>query len=345
MVFQKSAFTIGPARLGGSVAKFASVSLIALSALCLTSQGTLAAGSGGGSGLGQTQSQQTDPAVAYQEGVDALQAGDYKTAEKKFGEVLSVTRDHPEANYYMGLAKVGRGKEKSAVRYFKRAIKERPSFVEAREQLALVYVSLDEVEKTQEQRDAIMAIIDNCAVEECTEAFVTRANQAIANIDATLNGGTDTDAEETSALPMTGPMTDWRLAGATFESREAGVLRYGDAVRLIHQDQYDAAIEALYQVSAIVGPHPDVLNYLGFSHRKLGQFDKAQSYYALALKINPDHLGATEYLGELYLEIGAIRKAKRQLAKLEELCDFGCAEREDLARQIYVKQSIRSAAR
>jgi tetratricopeptide (TPR) repeat protein len=62
--------------------------------------------------------------------------------------------------------------------------------------------------------------------------------------------------------------------------------------------------------------------------------DGAEDYYAQALKIDPDHKGANEYLGELYLEIGAIDKAKRQLARLDAICAFGCVEREDLARLI-----------
>lgn len=321
------------------VLKIAQISVVALAAASIAAPVAFAAGSGGGSGLSEMQSKQSDPTVAFNEGIAALQESDYKTAEKKFGEVLAVARDHPEANYYMALAKVGRGKEKSAVRYFKRAIKARPSFVEAREQLALTYVKLDESDKAQEQLEKINGILADCDKEECAEAFVTRTNQAIANVEAALNGGGET--QEQSALPM----SNWLVAGITMQGREIGEIRYGEAVRLIHQDRYEDAIAQLYQASAIVGPHPDILNYLGYSHRKLGKFDKAQGYYAQALKINPDHLGATEYLGELYLEIGEIKKAKRQLAKLDRLCDFGCAEREDLARQIDIKTSVRSASR
>ncbi|MEQ8750527.1 MAG: tetratricopeptide repeat protein, partial [Amphiplicatus sp.] len=80
-------------------------------------------------------------------------------------------------------------------------------------------------------------------------------------------------------------------------------------------------------------------------NRKLGRIEQAQDYYAQALAIDPDHLGANEYLGELYLEINEIEKARRQLAKLDALCAFGCAEREDLARLIEIKESLRRASR
>ena len=72
----------------------------------------MAAPGGGGSGFSPSAGPQIDPAQSYRDGLAALEAGDYATAEKKFGEVLQVARDNPEANYYMGLAKIGRGKAK-----------------------------------------------------------------------------------------------------------------------------------------------------------------------------------------------------------------------------------------
>lgn len=280
--------------------------------------------------------EQIDPAQSYQDGVAALEAGDYKEAEKKFGEVLGVARDHPEANYYMGLAKVGRGKEKSSVRYFKRAIKERPGFVEAREQLALVYARLEKPEEAAEQLAALKEIRDNCAPETCDEAYVERTERAIAKVESVFNGDA---GEEVGAAPADAV----RFAGAP--SAEAGAARYGAAVRLINQERYGEAIATLYEARAIYGPHPDISNYLGYAHRKTGDFGAAKAYYAQALALDPDHRGATEYLGELYLELGDIDGAKAQLARLDRLCTFGCPEREDLARLIEIKEGVRSARR
>ena len=295
------------------------------------------ANAGAGSSLPSTSGPQIDPAEAYREGVEALQAGDYKTAEKKFNDVLTVARKMPEANYYMGVTKVRLGKEKSSVRYFKRAVKERPEFVEAREQLALVQINNGKPDDAAEQLEALKKIAADCTPEECDEAYTARTARAIENVETALNG----EAGEDVSFNLPNNLED-RFALAP---RDNGVSLYVRAARLINQERYEEAIEDLYASQRIVGPHPDILNYLGYAHRKQGYFDKAQSYYKTALRIAPDHLGANEYLGELYLEIGDIRKAKKQLAKLDSLCDFGCAEREDLARLIETKLSDRRAAR
>jgi tetratricopeptide (TPR) repeat protein len=125
---------------------------------------------------------------------------------------------------------------------------------------------------------------------------------------------------------------------------EGGAL-YVAAARLINEARYEDAIASLTAAQAAVGPHPDILNYLGYAHRKLGRIEEAKGWYAQALAIDPDHLGANEYLGELYVETGDLAAARRQLARLERLCAFGCPEREDLARLIDVKSSDRRAAR
>ncbi len=305
---------------------------------------TPALANGGGSssgGLPATQSgPQIDPAQSYREGLEALQAGDYKTAEKRFNEVLTVARKMPEANYYMGVTKVRLGKEKASVRYFKRAIKALPNFVEAREQLALVQISIDKADKAAEQLAALKEIDAECTANGCDDVVAASAKQAIATVEAALSAAGEGEGDDVSTLTHGD-----HFAQLIFEPREAGVTRYMDAVKLINQERFAEAIDDLYGAQKIVGPHPDILNYLGYTHRKLNRFDEAKEYYGAALALAPDHLGANEYLGELYLELGEIDKAKRQLAKLERLCAFGCAEREDLARLIAIRTSDRHAAR
>ncbi len=314
-------------------------------ALLTTMTPAIANGGGGGGGGSISSGKRVDAAESYREGVEALKAGDYRTAEKRFEEVLSVAKDMPEANYYMGLAKVGREKDKASVRFFNRAIKERPDFIEAREQVALVYIRTERPEEAEKQLVALKDMLASCANNGCEEVVMTRTEQAIANVEAALGVNTEEDADPTEESDEMS-----RLPGAIdrfvrLAPLSVGDTRYIEAVKLINQEKYTEAITDLYKAQAIVGPHPDILNYLGFAHRKLNRFDEAKEYYALALKIDPEHLGVTEYLGELYLETGELAKAKRQLARLDKLCTFGCAEREDLARLIAVKQSDRLAAR
>lgn len=323
---------------GGRVL-FLSAAALSISSGLAPLPANAADGSGGGpsaGGMPRTQGRQIDPAESFREGLEALDVGDFRKAEEKFGEVLEVAPKHPQANYYMGLAKVGRGQHKSARRYFERAVKELPNFVDAREQLALVYVEIGQTAEAEEQLAALKELQQKCAGGACGDQGA-RVDQAVAAVENALAG---VESEETSAVAGS-----QRFAHLLLKPRQEGVDRYRSAVRLINEERYADAIADLYESQAIVGPHPDILNYLGYSHRKLGLFDKAQDYYAQALKLDPEHRGATEYLGELYLEIGEIDKAKRQLARLDELCDFGCPEREDLARLIAIKETTRAAAR
>ena len=72
---------------------------------------------------------------------------------------------------------------------------------------------------------------------------------------------------------------------------------------------------------------PDTLNYLGFTTRKLGDFDAGEKYYLEGLAIKPDHIGINEYLGELYVATSRINLAKERL-KILESCN--CKEYQEL---------------
>ena len=73
--------------------------------------------------------------------------------------------------------------------------------------------------------------------------------------------------------------------------------------------------------------NPDILNYMGFTSRKTGNFKEAENYYLTGLDLNPKHNGINEYLGELYVQTNRIDKANERLAVLKN-CD--CEEYQDL---------------
>ena len=73
--------------------------------------------------------------------------------------------------------------------------------------------------------------------------------------------------------------------------------------------------------------NPDILNYLGFTLRKAGNFEEAEKFYLEGLKIKPDHEGINEYLGELYVKTNRIELAKE---RLEVLKGCKCEEFEEL---------------
>lgn len=109
---------------------------------------------------------------------------------------------------------------------------------------------------------------------------------------------------------------------------------YAMAVEKVKARNYAAAIPMLRDVVSKEPSNADALNYLGFSYRETGDLKNAMTYYRRALAVDPNHKGANEYLGELYVRMGDLPKAEAQLAKLDRLCSFGCAEYEELKRKV-----------
>ena len=78
----------------------------------------------------------------------------------------------------------------------------------------------------------------------------------------------------------------------------------------------------------------DGWNELGHAYRRLGRMDPAFDAYGKALKIDPKHRGAHEYLGEAYLQVNDLPKAEQELKTLDKLCFMPCEEYSDLKRGI-----------
>ena len=96
---------------------------------------------------------------------------------------------------------------------------------------------------------------------------------------------------------------------------------------------YRGAMTILDKIIAKDPRNPDALNLMGFCERKLGNTDEALEYYEKALAIKPNHVGANEYLGELYLELKNLPKAEERLKVLAKACN-GCEEQQELKEKI-----------
>ena len=75
-------------------------------------------------------------------------------------------------------------------------------------------------------------------------------------------------------------------------------------------------------------------NLLGYAYRNQRKYDLAFVHYKEALRLDPKHRGANEYIGEAYVLVGDKAKAQEHLAALERICGKGCEEYQDLARAI-----------
>lgn len=296
--------------------------LAAVCAVILVAPVAHAAGGGGGGGMGPSapMGAPVDPAKSYREGIAALEAQDYRKAAARFRDVLSVAPAEPNVNYLLGVALIGAGDEKAAIKPLEKSTKAADGPPDAFKQLGLAYLRANHADKAQ----ALLPILEK-RLAACDAACGDKARAA-------LTAARDGLAQALAGTPAVAPSM-WAPPGET-DGRRA----FAQAVALIQSERWTDALAQLNLAQSAVGPHPDVLNYLGFVSRKLGRFDVAERYYATALAIDPQHLGATEYLGELYLQMGRTADAHRQLAKLDRLCPYGCAQREELARWIVAEK-------
>ena len=108
---------------------------------------------------------------------------------------------------------------------------------------------------------------------------------------------------------------------------------YTAAQSAITQQDYQTAITHLNNVLVAQPNNPDVLNLMGFSKRKMGDQTGAMEYYDKALALQPSHIGANEYLGELYLEMKLPAKAQERLDALQQICG-NCEEYTELKEKI-----------
>ena len=108
--------------------------------------------------------------------------------------------------------------------------------------------------------------------------------------------------------------------------KRAGKLEKKDKVEKAKK-LYSQAFKKLNKAYKTDKKNPDILNYMGFTSRKTGNFKEAENYYLAGLDLDPKHNGINEYLGELYVQTNRIDKANERLAVLKN-CD--CEEYQDL---------------
>ena len=100
--------------------------------------------------------------------------------------------------------------------------------------------------------------------------------------------------------------------------------------------RYEKAQKLLIQSNQKFPNKADTLNYLGFTTRKLGDFEIGEKYYLQGLAIDPKHKGINEYLGELYV---ATNRHNLALERLEVLKDCNCKEFDQLKAVIAGEKS------
>jgi Flp pilus assembly protein TadD len=103
----------------------------------------------------------------------------------------------------------------------------------------------------------------------------------------------------------------------------------------IEAGDWDGAVNAMQRAVAATPLNADAYNWLGFAYRKLGNFDASFAAYREALRLDPGHRAAHEYIGEAFLLTGQLAQAEAHLAELARLCTpIPCEEHRELRQAI-----------
>jgi tetratricopeptide (TPR) repeat protein len=112
-----------------------------------------------------------------------------------------------------------------------------------------------------------------------------------------------------------------------------------EAVMAIKKGDFPGAIKLLEVIVGKDGKNADAYNLLGYATRNNGDANAAIPIYQKALTLDPKHKGANEYIGEAYLVLGDVPKAKEHLAVLNKLCFLPCDEYANLKKAIQAYES------
>jgi Flp pilus assembly protein TadD len=126
------------------------------------------------------------------------------------------------------------------------------------------------------------------------------------------------------------------FADPTNEAPNEGQLdpEYAAGKAAIAAKDWSAAIRSLSSAALRDTRNADIENYLGYAYRQSGQLQRAFTHYQRALRLDPRHRGAHEYIGEAYLIANNLTKAEEHLAALQRICLIPCEEYEDLKKAI-----------
>ena len=140
----------------------------------------------------------------------------------------------------------------------------------------------------------------------------------IALTNNSFSAGSSSDNDSTPKVSNYAKAKNLIKAAKKYEKKgktEKAQKRYAKAQKLLLKSNEQKPLQA------------DTLNYLGFTTRKLGDFEGGEKFYLLGLQIEPNHNGINEYLGELYVATNRMDMAKE---RLEVLKTCNCEEYDEL---------------
>ena len=136
------------------------------------------------------------------------------------------------------------------------------------------------------------------------------------------------------ALVVLGGPAAWADPSEETPGTASATSDYALGKKAVEVKDWSAAIQLLSRAQVQDDRNPDLENLLGYAYRNAGRLDDAFRHYRAALRLNPRHRGAHEYIGEAYLMVNDLPKAEEHLAALKAICVIACEESEDLEKAI-----------
>ena len=130
----------------------------------------------------------------------------------------------------------------------------------------------------------------------------------IALTNNSFSAGSSSDNDSTPKVSNYAKAKNLIKAAKKYEKKgktEKAQKRYTKAQKLLLKSNDEKPLQA------------DTLNYLGFTTRKLGDYEGGEKFYLQGLQIEPNHSGINEYLGELYVATNRMDMAKERLDVLK----------------------------
>lgn len=174
--------------------------------------------------------------------------------------------------------------------------------------------------------------MSNLTIRQISLAFILSAFVAAPTINLAQAAGSDTPSPSPPPASDTKSQPKDKKKGAKKSSIEdpAFLQGYRTAYATIYeQNDYAAAIPQLKALGQ--DDRADVANLIGYSYRKLGNYELASVWYERALKADPDHVRTWQYYGLWQVEQGNREQAKHHLAKIEALAGRDSSEYQSLA--------------
>ncbi len=138
----------------------------------------------------------------------------------------------------------------------------------------------------------------------------------------------------TMALCALGTTPAWAADTVETPVRSAANPDYVDGKAAVDAKNWKRAIASLSKAAELDASNADVETLLAYAYRHIGQFKEAFDHYKKALRLNPRHRGAHEYIGEAYLLTNDLARAEEHLAALNKLCVFSCEEYAELKKSV-----------